>query len=235
MIKYPMYTALTQVSELHGLELNEDTFETYAMSAYNKIGNKDYRLYRTRLYPKADPDGGWFVEKPCNMDSIEAITLDYESAQSTHTMDVNAGSKFQNIEQDIERTKSHTSDFYMPGKLVKYKELADRIYFNSPYAAVNLLYKGQYLDENGLPFINDKELDAIVAYCVYAEDLKKARLTKDQNTFQMAQLEYQLWQKACSNARTPMELSQNQMNEILDVMTSWDRHSYGASSSKPIV
>jgi hypothetical protein len=30
----------------------------------------------------------------------------------------------------------------MPGKLVKYKELADKIYFNSPYAAVNLLYKG---------------------------------------------------------------------------------------------
>lgn len=77
-------------------------------------------------------------------------------------------------------------------------------------------------------------MDAVVAYCVYAEDLKKARLTKDANTYQMAQMEYQLWQKACSNARTPQELSQNQMNEILDVMTSWDRHSYGASSTKPI-
>jgi hypothetical protein len=94
MKKYPMYTALTQLNELHGLVLNEDAFETYAMSAYNKIGNKDYRLYRTRLYPKADPEGGWYIEKPCNLDSIEAITLDYESAQDTHVTDVNAGSRF---------------------------------------------------------------------------------------------------------------------------------------------
>lgn len=235
MKKYPMYTALAQLNEIYGLSLETDTFETYAMSAYNKIGNKDYRLYRTRLHPQADVDGGWYVEKPCNMDSIEAITLDYESAQSTHATDVNAGARFQDIEQNIERTKSHSSDFYISGKFVKYKEVADRIYFNSPYPSVNLLYKGQYLDENGLPFINDKELDAIVAYCVYVEDMKKARLTKDTSTYQLAQLEYQLWQKACSNARTPIEISQNQMNEILDVMTSWDRHSYGASSSKPIV
>jgi hypothetical protein len=44
------------------------------------------------------------------------------------------------------------------------------------------LYKGEYLDPTGLPYINDKELDAIVAYCVYAEDMKKARLTKDGGT-----------------------------------------------------
>lgn len=235
MKKYPMYTALSQLNEFYGIELSEDTFETYALSAYNKIGNKDYRLYRTKLYPKADPDGGWYVDKPCNMDSIEAITLDYESAQGTHATDMNAGARFHNIEQDIEVTKRHTSGFYLPGKLVKYTELADKIYFNSPYHSVNLLYKGQYLDENGLPYINDKEMDAIVAYCAYVEDLKKARLTKDNSTYQIAQAEYQMWQKACANARTPIEISQNQMNEILDVMTSWDRHSYGASSSKPIV
>ena len=38
-----MYTALTQLDEFYGVQLNEDTFETYAMSAYEKIGNKDYR------------------------------------------------------------------------------------------------------------------------------------------------------------------------------------------------
>jgi hypothetical protein len=75
------------------------------------------------------------------------------------------------------------SSFYIPGQLVKYKELGNRIYFNAPYDTVNLLYKGQYLDGEGLPYINDKELDAIVAYCVYAEDMKKARLTKDASTY----------------------------------------------------
>jgi hypothetical protein len=49
MKQYPLYTALTQLYELHGLELDEDTFETYALSAYNKIGNKNYRMYKTKL------------------------------------------------------------------------------------------------------------------------------------------------------------------------------------------
>lgn len=234
MKQYPLYTALTQLFELHGVELDEDTFETYAMSAYNKIGNKNYRMYRARLTPKRDCDGSLYIEKPCNLDSIESITLDYESAQETSTINNNIASINHNIEQDIENSLYHTSDMYMSGKFVKYREAPDKIYLFNSYPSVNLLYKGQYLDDTGLPFINDKELDAIVAYCVYAEDMKKARLTKDSGTLQMAQLEYQLWQKACSNARTPIELSQNQMNEILDVMTSWDRHAYKASSTKPI-
>lgn len=234
MKKYPLYTALTQAYELHGLEISDDTFETYALSAYNKIGNKDYRLYKVRLHPVADASGGWYIEVPCNFSSVEAITLDFESAQGTHSYDIGAGAINQSIEQRIENNKGNISSFYIPGQLVKYKELGNRIYFNAPYDTVNLLYKGQYLDSEGLPYINDKELDAIVAYCVYAEDMKKARLTKDASTYQMAQLEYQLWQKACSNARTPIDISQNQMNEILDVMTSWNVHSYNASSTKPI-
>ena len=32
--KYPFYTALSQAYELYGVELDEDTFETYAMSAW---------------------------------------------------------------------------------------------------------------------------------------------------------------------------------------------------------
>ena len=48
------------------------------MSAYLKIGNHDYRTYRTKIYPQEDPDGGWSVEKPCNLDAIEAITLNFE-------------------------------------------------------------------------------------------------------------------------------------------------------------
>lgn len=230
-----MYTALTQLDELYGVQLDEDTFETYAISAYNKIGNKDYKIYRLKAYPVADPDGGWFIDKPCNLDEIEAITLNFESAQETSSTSNYAGLHNHEVEQWIEADKRISNELYISGKFVKFKELGDRIYFTEPYREVNLLYKGQYVDEDGLPFINEKELNAIVAYCVYAVDYKKARLTKDKNTFQLAQLEYQQWQRACSSARTPMSLSQNSMNEILDAMTTWNRHSYGSSSTKPIV
>jgi hypothetical protein len=49
----------------------------------------------------------------------------------------------------------------------------------------------------------------------------------------MAMLDKQLWDKACSAARVPMSVSQNEMNEILDANTSWNRKMY-AKSFKPI-
>lgn len=234
MTKHDFYTALSQLYEMHGVELDEDTFETYALSAYKKIGNRNYKLYRIRLTPQRDMEGNWFVCKPCNMDSIEAITLDYESAQETSSVVNNAGSYTHPVEQWIESTKSMPAHLYLPGKFVKYRELGDKIYFTEPYNSVNILYKGQYVDENGLPYLNDKELDAVVAYCLYAVDQKQGRLTKDQATLQLAQLEYQNWLKLCSAARSPISISQNTMNEVLDAMSSWEVHNYGSSSTKPI-
>ena len=234
MTKYKLYTALSQLYELQGVELDEDTFETYALSAYNKIGNHDYKLYRIHLTPEPDPAGGWYVCKPCNMDSIEAITLDYESAVETSATNIYAGLANHSVEQWIEADKHDNAHLYLSGKFVKYREVGDRIYFTEPYRSVNILYKGNYVDEDGLPYINDKELDAIVAYCLYAVDMRNGRLTKDPVTIQMAQLEYQQWQRACSEARVPMELSQNTMNEVLDAMSTWEVHNYGSSSTKPI-
>lgn len=233
MKKYKLYTALGLLNDFHGVTLDEDLFETYALSAYAKIGNKDCRLYVTHLKPQPDGIGGWFVQKPCNLTSIEAITIDSEQVKETDSVYFTAGLKRQAIEEEIEMNKYDKSQFYISGKLIKYQELGDNIYFSEPYDNVNVLYKGQYLDEDGLPYVNEKELNAIVAYCVYAVDQKQARLTKDPSTFQIAQQEYSQWLKACSQARVPEDISQNYMNEVLDVMHSWDVHVYNASSTKP--
>jgi hypothetical protein len=39
----------------------------------------------------------------------------------------------------------------------------------------------------------------------------------------------QKWDRACLQARTPERMTQNEMDEILDAMTSWDRKKYGIS------
>lgn len=231
---YPLYTALSQLYEIYGIELDEDTFETYALSAYNKIGNKQYNLHLIKVHPEKDPLGGWFITKPCDMSSIEAITLDFESAAETSATENYPGIFNHNVEQWIEANKTMKDELYLSGKFVKYKELGDRIYFTEPYPSVNILYKQQYLDDSGLPFINDKELDAITAYCAFAHDFKQARMTKDANTMQIAQMEEAKWKQLCSEARVPVEMSQNTVNEILDTLTSWDVHNYGVSSTKPI-
>ena len=74
MEKYKFYSALSHCYETYGVELDEDQFETYAMSAWRKIGNKDYKMYLLKANPICDNEGGWYVCLPCNCNTIEAIT-----------------------------------------------------------------------------------------------------------------------------------------------------------------
>jgi hypothetical protein len=58
-------------------------------------------------------------------------------------------------------------------------------------------------------------------------------MTKDQSTFQMAQIMEAKWKSLCTQARVAEYINQNEMDEILNVATSWDRKRFG-KSFKPI-
>lgn len=234
MKKYPFYAALEHASEMYGVELNEDQFETYGMSAWQKIGNKDYKMYLTKMCLECDPNGGWYVDKPCNLDAIEAITLNYESAQETSPVDNYHGAYTHPIEQNIEGSKQMPNELYIPGKFVKYKELGDRIYFTEPYPEVNILYKGLYTDEDGLPYLSNKEVEAIAAYCAFVDHYKHGIQQKNQQDIAIAQMLRKDWQKLCDAARIPESISQNSMNEIMNVFVRRDIHRFG-QTYKPIL
>lgn len=229
----PFYTALSHANEMYGLELDPDTFETYGMSAWHKIGNKDIRPKVLKAEPICDGEGGWYICKPCNMDEIEAITLNIEDAQMTSATNNHPGMVNHPVEQWVEANKRDNADLYISGKFVKYRELGDRIYFNEPFKSVNVLYKTLYTDEDGLPYLNMKEVEAIAAYCAFVHDRKQARLTKDASTFQLAQAEEAAWKRLCDAARVPESISQNQMNNIMDAAVSRDVHNYGRTY-KPV-
>ena len=233
MKKYPFYAAIEHAREMYGLELDEDLFETYGMSAWQKIGNKDYRTYITKINPECDPEGGWSVRKPCNLDSIEAITLNFESAQETSSVSNYHGAYTHVIEQNIEDSKREPNPLYISGKLVKYKDLGDKIYFTEPYKELNLLYKGLYTDENGLPFLSNKEVEAIAVYCAFVDHYKHGIINKNQQEIALAQMLRKDWLKACDSARIPESISQNEMNEIMNVFVRRDIHRYG-QTYKPI-
>jgi hypothetical protein len=98
---------------------------------------------------------------------------------------------------------------------------------------VIILYKGFVADEDGLPFLNAKEVDAIAAFCSYSNLFKAGIVTRDSATLQLSQLMEQKWKNLCTQARVPEYLNQNEMDEILNVATSWDRKRFG-KSFKPI-
>lgn len=231
--QFPFYTAYTHLHDMHGIDMSEDMFETAAFVAWKQIGNKFYRHYKTKLYPRVDENGEYFARVPCNCAIIESITTNYEdfrhtSATSNYPQTVNSS-----IETFNEAVRHSTSDLYQSGKLVQYTQLGDTLYFKDNYEELNILYQGTYADEDGLPYLNFKEIQAIAAYCVYVQFYKKSLGTMDGNTFQLAQSLEQQWLKKCTQARVPEYLNQNEMNSILDAKSSWDRKVYN-QTFKPV-
>ena len=171
---------------MYGVELDEDQFETFAMSAWHKIGNKDIKMYLVHACPERDPEGGWYVCLPCNAEAVEAITLPYEDAQNMTAVQPHYGVFSHPIEDEIEHAKRMPNELYIPGKYVKFKELGDRVYFTEPFPMVNILYKGIYAGEDGLPMLNMKEIEAIAVYCAYMYYYKQGLKTKDNSSLTIA-------------------------------------------------
>ena len=232
--KYPFNTAYTQAKELYGVELNPDEFETIGMTAWSRIGNKQYRLYKFSGCPVDQGNCSYKLDLPCNVDQIEAVTSSTEDWTNTSNVTYTNNSMNGWIEQYIEGGKLNRNDLYVSGGYIKYTQIENSLYFDRPYSSVNILYKGFIADDEGLPYLTEKEVDAIATFCAYTNDFKQARISKDTATFQMSQYLKQEWLQKCTQARIPDYLNQNEMNSILDAATSWDRKRFG-KSFKPVI
>ena len=228
MQTYSFNTAYTQARELYGLALTPDEFETIGLIAWDKIGNKQYKLYKYHTKPLFDKNE-YYVDLPCNVDIIEAITTDYEDYQKTTPTTISPNNQSGWIEDYIEYRKYNTNSLYMSGKFIKYREENNRIYLADKFDKVNILYKGVLVDDEGLPFLNSKELDAIAAFCQFVDVRKKANVNRDTQLFQMMPYWENNWKVLCTQARVPDYINQNEMDEILNVATSWDRKRFGKS------
>ena len=231
---YPFQTAYTQALELYGVELDLEEFESIGMIAWGKIGNKQTALYRIAAKPEKLDHHQWHIELPCNADIIESVTSNIEDWTKTSSIhSVNGNQSAGNVENYIEQGKRNTGSLYSSGGYINYRRMQNTLIFDEPYDTVYILYKGYVADEEGLPYITEKEVDAIAAFCAYTSDLKAARLARDRNAMEFMGYMEQKWKQLCTQARVPAYINQNQMDQILDVMTSWDRKRFG-KSFKPL-
>lgn len=216
----------------YGVNIEDEDAIDIALIGWKKIGNQNYRLYRFR--GEVNPQNGE-VLLPCNCDAdqLEAVTYDFEDWQYTDNLKLNGDRYSAFAEHYIEGHKHFTDQFYMGGKFVHYDKGDHKIYVHNHHAKfVNILYKGPEVDEDGLPYLTPKEAEALAAYVAMTIKFKEGWQTNNQQTLQMAQLLEQKWLKLCSQAKVRY-LNQNDMNEILDAKSSWNRHLFG-KSQKPI-
>lgn len=211
----------------------DEDFEDIAMIAWRRIGNKQTKLYKLEEEPKITTTGEYYIDLPCNVDIIEAVTTDYEDGQRTSATEDYMPENTLNVEEYIEDIKFNTNHLYMSGKFIKYVEENNRLWLADNFKKVKVLYKGVMTDDDGLPYLTDKEVDAIAAFCAYTITFKRALVSRSGDVMNLAGVLKADWLKLCTQARVPEYLNQNQMDEILNVSLSWDRKRYG-KSFKPI-
>lgn len=220
---YPFYAAYNHLNDFYGIALNEDEFETIALYAWMHIGNK-----RTKYYKYTQDTIDYVLDLPCNVDIIESVHSNVSDYAMTDNVRREAYGR-QQVESYIESRKVGKNPLYHSGKLLDYHQEGNSLVFENNHLNVTVVYKGVLADEQGLPTLTYKETEAISVYCAYVYYYKKALLTKDSATMQIAKDLLQTWQHKCSQARTPERLTQNEIDDILDVMTSWDRKRFGMS------
>lgn len=220
---------------MYGLELEDQDLEEYGLIAWGLIKNRNRRLYR---YQACINPADNSVTLPCNAidvdgDScVELVTSSYEDWERVTNYSEYGDNNTSFVEQSIEAEKFYQSPYYLPGKVLKYEQVGDKLYFTHNYGRVNILYKGILADEEGLPQLSDKEALAIATYIAYVIKFREGLQTNNAAiTNQAIQLQA-LWNKQCDQARVSY-LNQNSMDQILEIKSSWDRKSYG-KGFKPI-
>lgn len=214
---------------VYGIEIEDSDMEELGLVAWGYIGNKNRKLYRYTA--KIDPSDN-SITLPCNAldingDScIELVTSCYEDWSSVSNKIDFGDFSTAYTEQYIEGNKRYQGNYYLPGKVLKYEKVGDKLYFTHNYGKVNILYKGILFDEDGLPEITDKEAMAIATYIAYTVKFKEGLRTNTKESLEMTRALYQQWTKQCDQARVK-QLSQNDFDTILDASTSWDRKRFG--------
>lgn len=212
--------------DLYNIELSEDKFEELALIAHGKIGNKVCRTYR--FFGHVNPET-LSLELPCNAEQIISVTCPMEDWEHVTNVDRNGDWESAWIEHYIEQSKRFLDPLYQPGKYLKYEQVGNTLYFDRPYGLVGILYRGEVLDDNGLPTVNEKEANAIAAYVAYTQKYKEGITTMNSNIIQVAQLLGKDWELMKAQARTPEYINQNEMDQILDAKTNWNRKQFRKS------
>lgn len=209
---------------IYGIDVEEEDLEEIGLRAWDLIGNKNTRLYSYQACVDSDNS----ITLPCNAVSVESVTTSYEDWNRVTNFSENGDLKTSFIENHIELQKLYQSPYYQSGKLVSYNQIGNTLYFSKNYGTLNILYKGVQADDDGLPQLTDKEANAIATFIAYVDKYKESIKTNNKDTMQLAMELERKWLKQCDQARIS-SLSQNDMNEILNIKDTWNRHQYGYS------
>lgn len=200
---------------IHGITMSESDIINLGLLGWDKIGNKDVKYYRYNVDVQS-----YRAQLPCNVYAIEAVSINVSECSESLQQDV--------IKYIINDVPKYLHDLYPSGSFINFENCGDHLKLEIDAVPIEIIYEGIYADKEGLPYLNEKEAEAISYFLAYMHDYKNIR-RNIANSSELMQFSYKEWDRLCADARVPEEFTQNQINQILDVKFSWDRKQYGKS------
>jgi len=233
-----IFTSLPMLKRNFGIDIEEQDYLENARLCLSLIGNLHRKVYQ---FKETITDKR--IKLPCGMMVVEYVTsyiknntypphvytesiLYYQ--QSPVYMPIIDGDT-----KDVLRVYQNNHELYPMGSYVNFRLVQEHndyyLEFDIDNVEVMIFGLGIEADCDGLPMVTEKEAEAITYYCAYLYKQKMLFLGNQMATgIEFFEKEKN---RKINAARTPNRLSQNQMNMILNAMTSWHRHNYNYNTN----
>lgn len=206
----PFLSAKITASKLYALDMKEDDFIEMAYEVWRDIGNIATSIHR--FFIKVPDD--LVVELPMQAEFIDSVTI------ALHSKD------------NVNLNQSPVTSL---GKSIDYTTLNNNsLRLTSPEAqgmSIMIVYRAIDTDTDGLPMLNDKEVAAIAAEVTKRETIRKGFLGvgfKDKISSTMLQYIIAESTRLMTAAKINENISNDDIDKMLDIKTSWDRKVYGS-------
>lgn len=224
-------SGLATLHSTYGMTMNEFDYLDLAINELRDIKNFAITQYLAIL--TVDSEG--FVDLPCNLHDIDALVTvrmglktytdreKYEMSDVTTDDYYSAVAIMDNVGHGyFGLTEGRVGEGFIPyslvGKRLKVSpELAEE--------KVALAFTGVGVDPEGYPKITRKQANAIASAAAYSILFKRVMIG-DKNAAALLELQRQEKGRLKQAASIPEDISDNEINQVLDVQTSFNRKNY---------
>jgi hypothetical protein len=226
----PFMTASARLYDRFHISMDDDTFIERAYWIWRSIGNIALELKSVAITVSSDlvvtlPQDCEFVRSLTTTDFADDRNFggsfgDYSFSPKGRAPEVKPDPTTVSIEANIRSSQATTA-----GERVSYKTYPGYLKVESPMMATKsvwLVYSSIVTDTDGLPLLNDPEVEAIV-YTMALREAESALFRKEVGADKLVTYLSPLSERALCDAKAPEKISDDALDALLDIKTSWGR------------
>jgi hypothetical protein len=226
------------LKDLFDITMTDEDFIEKAYRGYRKIGN-----IATANHKHKGLVENQMIKLPCNVEFIESLStgdLVLDSINDIIIVTENPNGPitnqyyypdllgYDNINKiNLSRTNLHPTGQFIPYEICGKNEFL-KVSEKFEGETLLVIYRGQVLDEDGLPALTAKEVEALAYYVAYL-DVQKRIFMKEPGMADLFQIIKPEYIRTMTAAKIPEYVSQNFWDQLLSAHTRMDRKTFGNS------